>query len=593
MGTYSSLNTQLGRKPTTQELHYQSWQNGDYSQYMTYQQYSDIEKYGNLPSISYIKQQESDGIWDADNYINEQKSMGNWTQPASNSPTPQTQTKTGVSDLSENMSETTEPNVPELDSSLSEVTVTAKAPEKKLNYKVATVSPKDVINSVNRPNTNISTKITRTEPDKPLNERLKAKVDDWVEDSKVGSFVNRNKNVISAGLDVADKMFTNIAGERDEFSGKEGALAKSMESGYDAIADKAAQFGPYGQLLSLGMKANKFVGNVVGKLGGSTDGMTKADSILGSPFFQMTPLGLINGFGGKKADTFSKDNELFAQMGASYGASSNLADAAGTVQGKKYGLFSSGARGEANRAIAEAKRQQTEISKINTEAQNRNALQASMSGMNAHAFMASMQGGYNQSAVRVGRYGTVLRAKRILSQKRLEQRLSNSIEPAPYFEPITLKEYKVGGVIKNEFKPKPTFIKSVYCETISEFKKGGTIIKPIYLNKPYEEEKEVVEFKEGGAFNVIPEGALHKNKHHMENSDNLTKKGIPVISELEDGSFEQQAEIEKEEIIFRLSVTKRLEELAKENTDESAIEAGKLLVQEILYNTIDNTNKLL
>lgn len=104
-------------------------------------------------------------------------------------------------------------------------------------------------------------------------------------------------------------------------------------------------------------------------------------------------------------------------------------------------------------------------------------------------------------------------------------------------------------------------------------------------------------FKEGGSINVIPDGALHARKHHLENIDEkykeVTNKGIPVISETESGEITQHAEVEKEEIIFRLEVTKKLEELAKENTDESAIEAGKLLVQEILYNTEDNTNKLL
>jgi hypothetical protein len=37
-------------------------------------------------------------------------------------------------------------------------------------------------------------------------------------------------------------------------------------------------------------------------------------------------------------------------------------------------------------------------------------------------------------------------------------------------------------------------------------------------------------------------------------------------------------------------VTKKLEELYKEGTDEAAIEAGKLLVKEILFNTDDRTN---
>ena len=100
-------------------------------------------------------------------------------------------------------------------------------------------------------------------------------------------------------------------------------------------------------------------------------------------------------------------------------------------------------------------------------------------------------------------------------------------------------------------------------------------------------------YKDGGKVNVIPEGALHKNKHHLEEVDekfeDVTSKGIPVITE-ENGEVKQHAEVEKEEIIFRLEVTKKLEELMNKGTDEAAIEAGKLLVKEILHNTIDNAN---
>jgi len=38
----------------------------------------------------------------------------------------------------------------------------------------------------------------------------------------------------------------------------------------------------------------------------------------------------------------------------------------------------------------------------------------------------------------------------------------------------------------------------------------------------------------------------------MENAEDLTKKGIPVV----DNKGEQQAEVEKNEIIFSLEVTK-------------------------------------
>jgi hypothetical protein len=103
-----------------------------------------------------------------------------------------------------------------------------------------------------------------------------------------------------------------------------------------------------------------------------------------------------------------------------------------------------------------------------------------------------------------------------------------------------------------------------------QYKKGGSI-----------GDSDIPEIEETTQKNVIPEGALHKNKHHMEHAEGLTKKGIPVI----DDDGEQQAEIELNEIIFTLEVTKKLEELHKifkegtnKEKDEAAIEAGKLLV---------------
>ena len=112
-------------------------------------------------------------------------------------------------------------------------------------------------------------------------------------------------------------------------------------------------------------------------------------------------------------------------------------------------------------------------------------------------------------------------------------------------------------------------------EKIFNLKKGGSL----------GEELETPEIEETNQKNLIPEGALHKNKHHMEHTEGLTQKGIPVI----DNDGEQQAEIELDEIIFTLEVTKKLEELYKDGSDGAAIEAGKLLVKEILFNTDDRT----
>lgn len=88
--------------------------------------------------------------------------------------------------------------------------------------------------------------------------------------------------------------------------------------------------------------------------------------------------------------------------------------------------------------------------------------------------------------------------------------------------------------------------------------------------------------------NLLPVGALHARKHNIKEVEGVeTNKGIPVILEKGGKTVSQLAEIERNEIIFRKSVTDKLEELFKEGTDEAAIEAGKLLVREILYNTKD------
>lgn len=115
------------------------------------------------------------------------------------------------------------------------------------------------------------------------------------------------------------------------------------------------------------------------------------------------------------------------------------------------------------------------------------------------------------------------------------------------------------------------------------------------------EESDVQSFHNGGVIgidvNVIPEGKYHAHKNHLEDVseefDDLTKKGIPVIAHSEGGEIEQVAEIEKMELIFRLEVTNKLEELFKDGSDEAMIEAGKLVAYEIIENTQDNSGEVL
>ena len=114
--------------------------------------------------------------------------------------------------------------------------------------------------------------------------------------------------------------------------------------------------------------------------------------------------------------------------------------------------------------------------------------------------------------------------------------------------------------------------------------------------------KRVTSFKDGGIIgvdsNVIPEGALHKELNHMEEYNKdldkvITDKGIAVVTTDKDGKVEQVAEIEKEEIVFRLELTKKIEELWHNGSQEAMLKAGKLLVKEIMGNTDDNTEEIL
>lgn len=101
---------------------------------------------------------------------------------------------------------------------------------------------------------------------------------------------------------------------------------------------------------------------------------------------------------------------------------------------------------------------------------------------------------------------------------------------------------------------------------------------------------------QSGSKNIIPEGALHKERHNLS-IQNISKKGIPVIQEI-DGVVEQFAEIEKNEIIFNLDFTKRAEYLTELYLssddalfkDRVALYLGRIATYEIIKNTKDNTN---
>ena len=191
---------------------------------------------------------------------------------------------------------------------------------------------------------------------------------------------------------------------KSELKGPNAGLTAGLDSAYDAAANAVSTINP---LIGGIMKANGFVNKGLNAIGGGTDGMTKADSILGSAFF--TPIGAVNGFFGKRAKSFYQNEFLKAQAGDSYNATDYTMDEASKKQNKKYGLISGAARRRANSEIDEAARQQNALSGIIDDSSTRTALQSSMNMVNSNKLALDLQGGVSSNLLQMAKKGAVLR----------------------------------------------------------------------------------------------------------------------------------------------------------------------------------------
>lgn len=432
---------------------------------------------------------------------------------------------------------------------------------------------------------------------------------------------------------------------------EQSALTTGLNQGYDAAANMISSVPGVGTIVGGAMKIGGMLSDGLTALGVGTDQMTTTDKILDSKFMKLTPMGLVNAFGAKKADTIYKDNETWEQQGSAYGGSMAKVDDALTKSGKKYGAFSGKARRKANAQIAEAKRQQNLVSDINQEAQDAFAA-SNYSGIGLRNELA-LSGGYRNMAV--GRNGMKILdaesqwAREVLNKAREVNKLQKGgkVDGITGAAPkITFESwYETVPSDRNdttsynlrrafELAPKEE-LEAWRTSSVEDLRNGKNHLNSVYLNPKtgiyefmkaknhptlkYElewynsKDPEAIKFRnaydldmsgdyykyvpkkfaEGGKVNVIPDGALHAHKHHLEDIspeyEQVTSKGIPVVTEEEGGKLKQHAEIERNEIIFRLEVTKELEDLMKDGSDEAAIKAGKLLTHEIINNTIDNT----
>lgn len=432
---------------------------------------------------------------------------------------------------------------------------------------------------------------------------------------------------------------------------EQSALTTGLNQGYDAAANMISSVPGVGTIVGGAMKIGGMLSDGLTALGVGTDQMTTTDKILDSKFMKLTPMGLVNAFGAKKADTIYKDNETWEQQGSAYGGSMAKVDDALTKSGKKYGAFSGKARRKANAQIAEAKRQQNLVSDINQEAQDAFAA-SNYSGIGLRNELA-LSGGYRNMAV--GRNGMkILDAESQWARKVLNKAKDvNKLQKGGKVDGITGAAPKITFESWYETVPSDRNDTTSYnlrrafelapreeleawrTSSVEDLKNGKNHLNSVYLNPKtgiyefmkaknhptlkYElewynsKDPEAIKFRnaydldmsgdyykyvpkkfaEGGKVNVIPDGALHAHKHHLEDIspeyEQVTSKGIPVVTEEEGGKLKQHAEIERNEIIFRLEVTKKLEELMKDGSDDAALEAGKLLAHEIINNTVDNT----
>lgn len=359
-----------------------------------------------------------------------------------------------------------------------------------------------------------------------------------------------NKLSKSTGLDVADLKADGknsfLFGAKSEKAlgnwnaiGNTAGMASSLGKGLGLLKDKSRQTKTQSTIdrvydgvasalpgpIGAIMKTAGLGTDILRTFGVHTDNMTTQDKILGSKLFAMTGVGLVNTIGGKKAHDYKESAEDKMNVAKVEPSYTGFDDV------RKGAQFKSGKKYGlfSRRARKKANREIAEANRQRGIVSNigENAEIDFLASENPYLSMSNsfmQQGGWDYKGMRAAKHGM-------------------------------------------KFK-----------ESIN---KARSIL-------PKLQDAQLQSFKKGGSMNVIPTGKLHAHLNHMGKNDlDVTRKGVPVVSIGKGGELTQHAEIEKEEIIMRLEITKKLEKLAALGTDEAAIEAGKILVYEILENTDD------
>lgn len=416
---------------------------------------------------------------------------------------------------------------------------------------------------------------------------------------------------IKGAAQAAGKSVTTAAIGSGLKAGAEGALSSmGSAAGITGLANAGIQVA-FGNQRKAGWE------NTVNKLGGMASMIPGVGWGLGAG---LAAFNLIGGLTGKKtiAATGKDWQSRQAQSSVAGGYSGAMEDIADAESREgSYSGWNSGARRRANRLIAKTNdwkdtmwdwAQRNDLNDIRSN---------QMNSINNNQYQTNISGGYdlsNSGRMLVAKDGAKLfdsykSIKEYTKRIKLAKQGSKLVKEEPKVEePIIDKEleryyddplFSTKSKYNDNFHQGGSWSEDGKTFTPSKFSLFNFTQEQIAeaLSKEFPEASlnitdEVRAFKEGGKvnsrdMNVIPEGALHARLNHMDNKD-FTKKGIPVVAK--DGDkLEQTAEIERNEIIFNLSVTNKLEELMKDGSAKAALEAGKLLAEEILHNTIDNT----
>lgn len=189
---------------------------------------------------------------------------------------------------------------------------------------------------------------------------------------------------------------------------------------------------------------------------------------------------------------------------------------------------------------------------------------------------------------------------------RRNEKLKQALVAADIAEEQSFQQEARANSIENVIENNKIALNGGLSTSVLAAKSGGRLNRLKHFKKVVKAENgaklKKVEVSEEAS--VIPEGALHKNKHNLE-LDGITAKGIPVITVDNDADtfteIKQQedtivihAEVEKEEVIFSKELTDFVEDKRKEwhdsNSNDILEEVGKRVTKELLFNTNDNAD---